>query len=75
LLGHNDIKPALRYTRSDDEDGRAAMEALEKSQSQHNRRTAEKRKDINNVCQSGHLLPKRALGQAQPRPTLRLSGF
>jgi hypothetical protein len=41
MLGHNDIKTALRYTRSDDEDGRAAMEALEKSQSRHTRRTGE----------------------------------
>ena len=35
MLGHNDIKTTLRYTRSDVEDVRAAMEAVEKSQSRH----------------------------------------
>lgn len=35
MLGHNDTKTTLRYTRSDVEDVRAAMEAVEKSQSRH----------------------------------------
>ena len=35
MLGHKDIKTTLRYTRSDVEDVRAAMEAVEKSQSRH----------------------------------------
>ena len=35
MLGHNDIKTTLPYTRSDVEDVRAAMEAVEKSQSRH----------------------------------------
>jgi integrase len=35
MLEHNDIKTTLRYTRSDVEDVRAAMEAVEKSQSRH----------------------------------------
>jgi hypothetical protein len=62
LLGRKDIKTALRYTRSDDEDRRAAMEALEKSQSQHNRRTGDKRKD------NQQLAPVRAPAPKAARP-------
>jgi hypothetical protein len=75
MLGHNDIKTALRDTQSDDKDGRAAMEALEKSQSRHTRRPGGKERVISNWRRSGHLLPQHALYQAQPRPILRLSGF
>jgi integrase len=35
MLGHNHIQTTLRYTRSDVEDVRAAMEAVEKAQPRH----------------------------------------
>jgi hypothetical protein len=37
--------------------------------------TANGEKRKGDLRQSGHLLPKHPLYQAQPRPTLRLSGF
>jgi len=45
MLGHNDIKTTLRYTRSDVEDVRAAMEAVEKSQSRHTIGERERKKE------------------------------
>jgi hypothetical protein len=73
MLGHNDTKTTLRYTRSDVEDVRAAMEAVEKSQSRHTiGERGRKRKAISNLRPSGHLLPKQALYQAEPRPALRI---
>jgi hypothetical protein len=74
MLGHNDTKTTLRYTRSDVEDVRAAMEAVvEKSQSRHTiGERGRKRKAISNLRPSGHLLPKQALYPAEPRPALRI---
>ena len=45
MLGHKDIKTTLRYTRSDVEDVRAAMEAVEKAQSRHTVGRAGEKKD------------------------------
>jgi len=35
MLGHKDIKTTLRYTRSDVDDVRVAMEEVDKAQSRH----------------------------------------
>jgi ribosomal protein S5 len=52
MLGHNDIKTTLRYTRSDVEDVRAAMEAVEKSQSRHRVGERQRKRKVNQQCAS-----------------------
>ena len=68
MFGHKDIKTTLRYTRSDVEDVRAVMEAVER----HNPDTQSagqegKSKVTSNLASPEHPLPKQALYQAEPR--------
>jgi hypothetical protein len=75
MLGHNDLQTTSRYTRSDVEDVRVAMEVVEKSQSRH---TADRRgkneRIISRLRQLGLLLRPWALTTLCALPEKRVDG-